>query len=99
MDYKKLKIIHLDKLNDNIVVGVNFRDENTKLKAIDKDKSFFLNEFKNKKIRIEGSNYSKEANIVDIEVSSNIAEMKMMHFLTDLKSIDEMKENDNVEVL
>lgn len=99
MDYTKLKVTDLNTVNDKLVISANFAEEETKFAAQEKFRSYFTEKFRGKKLLITGDNYSLEAKIVDIECTSNIIELKNIHFLTDLKKVGDIKINDLAKVI
>ena len=86
-------------VNDNVVIGVTFKDIKSKEEGAKMDISFFADLWKGKDLEISGNEYTIKANILDVNVKSSITEFKNIFFLTDLKSKEDININNYVVVL
>lgn len=99
MDYKKLKIGHIDIIKNKVYIGANFLEDEARFAARNKGYDYFMELYRNKKLLITGQNYVLETNFIDIKLTSSIADFKNIHFLTDLDEIGEIKINDLIKVM
>lgn len=99
MDINELVIGDVFIANDNIVIGATFKDIKSKEEGAKMDISFFVDLWKGKQLEVSGNGYNIKTSILDVNVTSSIAEFKNIFFLTDLKSIGKIKVNDSVVVL
>lgn len=98
MDINELVIGDVFIANDGVVIGATFKDIKSKEEGAKMDISFFIDLWKGKQLEISGDEYSLKANILDVNVTSSIAEFKNIFFLTDLKFKDDIKINDTIVV-
>lgn len=100
MDFKKLIIgfIHYSKTKQKVVISGGFL-EDTSFEASKKSNGYFINSYRNKSLKITGKTYEVHTAIIDVEVSSSIADFKNVHFLTDLKEVGQVSLNDIIQVI
>jgi len=100
MDFKRLIIgfIHYSKTQKRVVISGGFL-EDTSFEASKKSNGYFIDFFKNKSLKITGKTYQVHTPIINVEVSSSIADFKNVHFLTDLKEVGKISLNDIIQVI